>query len=501
MNIFNNRWVIILVVYTTSNLFLLLNSGVFWDDWILYALGDERITSEFVGNGVVYMGYIHIFLQNITNNPALLYHTLTFIIGLISTILFYHILNSFKIRNNIAFIATLLLAASPYNQARQTMICIPYTIGFFFLLLGVLTFIVNVKKRNICLRILSLLTIFLSFAFLNSALVMWLAFLMFFTTYIQNKLEFNLAFFKKILQQALAWLDFIILPFCFWVIRLIYFQPKELNYNTLTLDGFVFAPMNLIYTFIINFFGLISETFRPLGGKIFVIGFIITCMFLYYLLNKLKQINYEHKYFLLIGIYFFIAGLFPYVAVEKLPTFRGFDTRFQIFLPIGASFIFIFLLSVLKNTKLQKIAFVVLISSFMMANIFHQIKYQKSWFKQASLELHFKREQLLIPNRSYLIIDQTSDYDENEEGMGNYVLSGMLEKTFNQENIFAISTKDRKEFTSDREFHYYYLIEKGEFILNSSNCIKLLYLYYFDQIKYMKNVEKVLECKVLPFES
>lgn len=135
----------------------------------------------------------------------------------------------------------------------------------------------------------------------------------------------------------------------------------------------------------------------------------------------------------------------------------------------------------------------------MIANIKGQVQYQKSWFKQESMEFHFKKETLLVPNKNYLVIDQTTDYDENERGLSHWALSGLLKKAFNQENRFAITVKDRQEYRPNTEFQYYILIENGELILNSNSCIKLLYQYYFDKEKYLSNIKKILKCKVLPY--
>ena len=499
------KWLIISTIYLASNLLLLFNQGSFWDDWLL--LNFEEMSKTFMKTGSWYLIPVYYYFLNITNNPELLLNILTFLLYFMSTIVFYKILKLFKIEQNNIFILTLLFALSPYYQAKETLSVMTYTIGFFMFLFSTLIFLNSIGRKNIYFRIITHLFLFLSFALLNSVLVMWIAFILMYSIYMQKQIKLSFSFFKKIVFQLFLWLDFIMLPFGFWIIRHFFFQPTEQmaiqHYNEVNLNRLILSPINLIISALINSFGFISEIFKPIAeSRIYAIGFIILCVGLYICLHKQKLFNSKRpvsNYILWIGIYFFIAGIFPYLAVGKIPSFIGVATRFQIFLPIGASFIILYFLSVLKSIRLQKIAFVVLISAFVIANLNAQIKYTKSWFKQDSLQLHFKTQPFFPENKNYVVIDRTSDYDENERGITHWAFIGMIKKSINQENRLAIESKDRKTYRRNTKFDYYFLIEKGDYILNSRNSIQLLYYYYFDRRKYINNVEKILECKVLPY--
>jgi hypothetical protein len=500
------NWVLIIVAFIVSNFLLLINQGVFWDDWELYNNSRENLVQFFARNGVSYVGDIHFFLQNVTGHPAILYHSMSFLFGFLSIAIFYKILEKFNIESNTIFILTLLFAVMPYNQAKQTMICMFYSFGFFLFLIGVLFFINSIQKRNIILRLVSFPIIILSFNLLGSALVVWLSFILLYSIYLQPIIEFKIAFFKKVFRQLFLWLDFVLLPFVYWIIQNVLIHPTgvlaEQHYNEPSIKGFLLAPINIFFVFITNIFGLFAEAVSPMGeSKIFVIGFVVIIGFIYYFFYKQKHFVSKiksNRYFLFTGVYFFIAGVFPYVVVGKYPDFSGFATRAQIFLPIGVSLILLYIISLMENIKYQKIIVTILVSSFIIANINAQIKYTKSWFKQEALIVNFSNE-TLMPNTNYLLIDQTTDYDENERGLSHWALSGIMRTAVKKENSFVITSKDRKEYRSNTEFKYYILIEKGELILNSSNCIKFLYLYYFNHKEYLKWVEKIIDCKVLSY--
>lgn len=504
MNKIKQQWLLIALIYAISNIFLLLNQGIYWDDWLLYKISYEGINKEFVRNGSWYLTPIHFFLQNVTNYPVLLYHALTFALGLISTVVFYNILKKFKLEQNHIFILTLFFAVSPYYQAKQTMICLGYTIGFFLFLLGTLTFLISISRKNIYLRIISLLTLFLSFAFLNSVLVMWLAFILLYIIYKQKKVEFSFFYLKKIVHQMLAWLDFVILPFVFWINRHFFFQPVEWlaaqGYNQLTLKGLILTPFNVILAVLVNTFGLVSESFRPImESQSYGVLFVLLLTIMYYLSYKLKIFQLDcnvNKAFLYIGIYFFIAGIFPYAVVEKNPSFSGFATRGQVLLPIGMSFILLYSISLFRHTKVKQIVFILMISLFIISNVSSQVKYTKSWFKQESLIKHIKEKCLLVPHNNYLLFDRTTDYDENERGLSHWALSSMITKTLDAENCFMIEISDKSMYRPDMEFQYYFLLEKGEFVLKTKTVLLLLYQYYFNKERFSKNVYDILECRV-----
>ena len=84
-----NPLVSLFVLYFLAFGFMLINAGVWWDDWCLYNMSAEGIKEPFIGNGGFYIAPIHIFLQNISNNPPLLYHFLAFFLYFFTSVFLY----------------------------------------------------------------------------------------------------------------------------------------------------------------------------------------------------------------------------------------------------------------------------------------------------------------------------------------------------------------------------------------------------------------------------
>lgn len=82
MAIIKKNWFLIALIYTLVNFLILVNQGIYWDDWLIYNTGKADIYNQFIGNGLWYMAPIHLFLQNITKSPAFLYHLIIFFLDL-----------------------------------------------------------------------------------------------------------------------------------------------------------------------------------------------------------------------------------------------------------------------------------------------------------------------------------------------------------------------------------------------------------------------------------
>ena len=56
------------ILYFITNLFFLLNfQGVYWDDWVIVSQQPETIINIFSQTGLIWIGYLHVFLQKVGN--------------------------------------------------------------------------------------------------------------------------------------------------------------------------------------------------------------------------------------------------------------------------------------------------------------------------------------------------------------------------------------------------------------------------------------------------
>ncbi len=517
----NKYLLIIILLYLVANFFLFLNNGLYWDDWCLSS--DQGIRDICNGAGIPFMIPIHIWMINLTSHPAILYHILIGLIGLLIIFLFYKCLCLLNIKQTHAFLISLFFALIPYNQAKITLACFMYIAGLFFFLSAIYLFIYFRINKIIVVRIFSLIFFLISFTFLPSTLVLSLAVLLFLAIYDLNiNVKFNKNYFSVLLKKVFTWFDFFILPFVFWVFRAFFLKPTGVyeseGYREFSISSVLLTPVNIFLTFIQNFLGLGTVTNSLKISNIFIFVFVAIFILLLIILKNFRlEPVINRKRSLIIGLYLFVAGAFAYVMVGLQPTFDGFSSRHQILLGFGSSLLLFYLATFIISEKAQNIFIAIIISLFIVSTITCQLQHQKSWFKQLALEKLFAKEKVLDEGINFKIIDNTLEYNEYNEGYRFYCYTGILKKTFGTQTRFAINSNDITEEFSDKNsasivksayhnmkdcrdistFKYIVLINKGSLLLSNKQNLVMLYQYYFSKNDFDTSVGKILELKVI----
>ena len=82
-----------MILYTLAHGLIVLNSGIFWDDWTLYNVEKSLIISHFTDAGFPWTGYLHVFLLSL-NNGILFYRLTVLLSFLLSALLLNSILKN-----------------------------------------------------------------------------------------------------------------------------------------------------------------------------------------------------------------------------------------------------------------------------------------------------------------------------------------------------------------------------------------------------------------------
>jgi hypothetical protein len=206
--------------------------------------------------------------------------------------------------------------------------------------------------------------------------------------------------------------------------------------------------------------------------------------------------------------------------VGLLPQFDGYDSRHQVLLRFGTSFILLYLVGQIKHGFTQKVIFCTLLSLFIIATISRQLQFQKSWFKQLALEKAFPRESLLKEGTDFVIVDNIREYNEFNTNYSFYCFTGILNKSFGTQTRFAVDSEAIIDSThvdpqtllnnafynikggSDIfNFKYALYVNPGETLLTNVQSMKMLYLYYFNRTAFEENLDGVLKLSLEDFES
>ena len=509
---------VITIIYLLTNVMLMSNNGLFWDDWCLTTINSREAILTGVGSRYLMPFYNIIFIK--TSKPAQIFHLLTILFEILTYVFFYKILLNFKFKKNTVFIATLIFALLPFNQSKISIACFFYTVGMVFFMSAVYLFILVYKKNNIFYRGLSLTFFFCSFLVLPSTLLLMLStifvIILFFD---KNDLTKYSNIFFLIYSKTIRWIDFIILPFCFWIFRSIYLMPVGIyaksGYREFKIISILTSPLNIFSVFSKNILSLPFLVIIELSPLIVVFSILILLLF------KKSKFHFENiekneKKLLYFGLLFFIASIMPYVLLGLEPSFEGFNSRHQILLRFSAVFLILYFINYLGTNKLKLIFISVLISSFVFYTINTQSQFQKSWFKQIAIEKHFSEHKINQNSLKYCIIDNTKQYNEFKQYYEPYVYSGIFNKIYKSDKIIAVDienlpfkfdendviTKKSYHISNINNFDYYdsiIMIKPGKTLLSKVQLLKGTFYYYVNTKKFNSFIDQIIDFEILDY--
>ena len=237
-------YILIVAVTLVTHGLLLLNDGIYWDDWLWinlpgYTLNLNNVTSVYSQAGFLPTYWIHLWLSNVLG-----FRWVEFVSLALVGILVYSISQETKLfsRCEGLFIALIVIA----YPAFQTWIVFSTANYVFYYALFFLAAFLSLKAeksvgvRHYGLRIVSLLLFILSYNF-NSLLVFYFGFLILLVFFRGRTL--SISWRQAVRQSLLHRLDYMLLPFLFWVVKQAFFPRYGIyvNYNQ-----FTFAPLSLV---------------------------------------------------------------------------------------------------------------------------------------------------------------------------------------------------------------------------------------------------------------
>lgn len=438
------------ITYTIVNIPLLLNfNGIYWDDWTLVNHTYSTIFQQFsqvAGAAGIVTGTLHWFMINELGVYS--YRLLTVALLLMSGWFLFNILCSVPLFTKTdSFFISILFLLSPLFGSRVALINFPYTLFNFVFFFGF--FLVRHYKESprIHLRIAILITFFLSFL-VNSNLPFFSLVLLYLFYEQHNK---RLPTSTNIVRFAKTNLDFIFLPILFWLTKTFLFNPSGLylGYNEIGLS----QALNF-HSYYATIKGGLLE---PIIHSMFMAPIAILLITSYAILSRLlfeaprlqPQIDYDahpetanrNTTLLIFGAAAFLVGAFPYIAVNKIPDSYSVDSRFQLLLPLGFSFINYYIIKCIVKQKYQAPTILFLLICFSGFHLKDQIKWNIEWFYSSAIINNLRSTSEIKTNSTFLV-----DYSEIHHArriFRFYSLNGMAKMAFNlPAKTFSTNTKE-----------------------------------------------------------
>ena len=452
------NYVVIVVSAVLIHGLLLLNDGVYWDGWLIYDVfldkdwNDYYLWASEMG-GLPIMHYFHRLLVVIFPGVIFGYKLVAFLSITFSALFVYMICNELRLSNRKENLFIALLSLSyPAFQVSVELSVNSYLVCYCLFLLACLLAIKSEGKGGIphyFLRLCSLAFFILSFR-INSLLVFYFGFLFILVFYIQRKWRFLSVkdVFTKIVPRRL---DYLLLPFLYWIIIKTVFPSHGLyaNYNKI-----VFSPLRIIYKYI--FFAK-NAVYAQLNDALvnlinmpvlLLLGLLATyCIYSIFSLDE--KVFFERKLkpysLFLFGFILLLLAIFPYAAVGKAPSIHGWNTRHALLVALPMAIIIVSFGRILFGNKkgtISKIGFsflVIFVLAFSISTITYYIAWQARWVKDRSVMTNLsdlnKKEDISV----FWINDQFPLGGENNYRF--YEWSSMFKTVWGDESHIGLDQK------------------------------------------------------------
>jgi len=418
-------------VYAISYGLMLANRGIFWDDWVVVSSNDVVETMRLIG--VPWVGY---FFKVLSLGGPTAYRALTFASYLFAALCFYALLKRVTgIDAYSRLILTLFFLLFPVNHARPAECVSHYAFSYFLFFFGFWLTSLYLETGKTGLRIASLTALFLSFT--TNSMLPFYSIVIIYILYINRK-ELNLWPGLRIL--VVRYFDYVLIPFVFFAGKMIWFRPsgEYKEYNEINFTNLLSAFPRSAFAFKTSFFDVIDRSFSLYLSTAVIVAAIVVARLLKKISAEEKDIQQRSLTLFAFGAFAFFAGVFAYCVVNKVPHFAVWQSRFQLLVPLGSSFMLVYgMASIINNGTVKRYLTALLIVLFICANAYSCFSFQKDWYKQVSLIRNFSLSPEIQRNTAFLIEDKTTDLNANGRWYAFYEYTALFKEAFNDETRFG----------------------------------------------------------------
>ena len=500
---------VLFCLYLLSFGLIVINPGIYWDDWTLINSNFSEIIEAFKQSGLSFFGHWHTLLLSVPQS-ILVYRSFIFLSYFLTGLFLLGILKKLKLTSRQIFLITAIFLLFPINSARVALINSPSALAnlLFFFAFWLTT--IFVKKKKLFLRLTALLCFYISF-FINSIIIFYLVVILY------------LFYTKKWQLKSLimSYGDFLALPILYWFIQSKFFKTYGLyeGYHNIGFKSLVKSGLRTFESFNTSFTEVIRQSFVETNLLFVGIGAIIIFYFLYKSYKEVKKKAAYNTIYFLLGIILFYLAAFPYNVAGSGLLLSDWNSRNQLLLPLGASFILYFGMEIILNfLKLKPVIgyifFSLLISFFVFKNFQYNLIYFADWFKQLSLIENFKNNKVIQSNASFIIKDNCQMLNANNREYRFYEYSGLFSFAFNDQKRFASLEEHFASkgpivnysdfFNSRYKLKDFMLVEPNivisincpGLILLKTNFHKVIYSKYFNKPEFSNYISRLVSLDI-----
>jgi hypothetical protein len=439
------------VVYTLAHGLMLLDRGLFWDDWMSYRQPLALMADLAKQNGSTWPG-VATWLPYSSAFAVWATRAAVFAAFLLVALLALRLLRRVSFFDAEARIAVAsLVAVFPVMAARDAIVDWPYAISLALFMGGWALLDRCIGSKRWVSRVAALILLFLSFRTASLGLFyvvlpVWLLW--------RSGVTWRKP--RQMLLTLAGWADVIVLPVVFWVFRSIAAKPYGLyeGYNPVTWKSFKAARFLVPEALSNSLIGAFTRMPSVAWWPVVVLGAIAIGTALWSASGvrqgPASRVRDAAAWgaTALAGVALVVLGVYPYLAVDKMPRFVDFDTRHQLLVPFGAALLVVGIVRALLDgpgarrvVRVGLLAVVIGLCAGTAAG--DHLSYQREWYKELGMVQALRQAPSARDGRTFVFDDRALDLNANGRSSRRfYEYAGMFERAFGTRVRLGIDKAD-----------------------------------------------------------
>ena len=480
----------VLCIYVVAHSWMLGNRGVYWDDWLILGCTSAEYTQVYREYGLPMFGPYHDAL-NALGIPA--YRFLVFLSYLASAACLWAILRRIThIDRRTAFFLLLIFVLFPSNSARISIMASRTSVCSALFFIGLTALVVYLESGKLRWRAVSLACFFASFL-THSVLAFYVVAL----ALIGYHVRCATGSFRPLVPWFARHPEFLLRPVVFWVAKLAWWPTygSYRGYNRVTpesaLQAFNFIDSAVRDSFVAP---IVHAFTLPLPLIVAAGAGAVSAAYRLGAADSAPATKRSDAAFLLFGLVAFVAGVFPYLAVGKVPGAEEWDSRHQLLTPLGAAFLLVYLVRLGFRYPRQNAVLALLAILFVADNARVWLAFQKDWYKQVAMMENLKALPEVLRGTRFVFDDRATELDANRRRYRDYEYTGLLQMAFGDRSREGRRSDSKPPAASEIPL----VIERGALQLTAAEVVRLRMLEATDESGFRARVATAIRVTVMP---
>jgi hypothetical protein len=420
-----------------------------WDGWLIYEMIESgswhELRREFSQTGVPMTAYMHYAIGQL---PAFVtaYKVVTLLALMTIAVSLYALLRDFAAFGRVdRLILTILFVAFPAYLVTVELIMAPVTVYGALFALGAVSYrasaMAETRAARVLWRVLAL-GLFYGAFLVQSFLVFYAAFFIYAFARWHRMSRPTLG---STLSFARAHIDFMLLPFAFYAVKLLWFQPygDYAGYNELrpSLTNLIKGSLRALYG------GFLLPTASSLLAVANATPLVLSLSLLAFLMwRTAESMRPAQDWSLcLLGVVLLLIAVAPYAVVGKIPSPKDWVSRFAVHVPLGAAFFTYYgIRGYVRTVGLPRgvaIAAALLLASCFGAQFIRSyLGYGVDALKQEALILRFRETPAVAQASTVVVEDSATHLNAHARLFRYYEYSALLHEAYGESRRLGVGS-------------------------------------------------------------